>query len=268
MLGKLIKYDMKTLSRFLVLIHIPMIVLAIIGRYFGVERILAVGKPELPSVLSLLLCIIYWSFISIFTLLYAAVYTYRNLFMHEGYLTLTLPVKTSTQLWAKLLSGALWILIDSLILYVSLIIVVSVPELLAEMQKTMPAVLALFQFSNPSALGWLMSALTLVGAFGNMAIILGSLSLGHCFRKHRVLISILSYCGFLTINQMVGGAIGAAASIRNFQYLEATGQQMPDSAIFNFYHSLFGITMVLMIIFSIASFIFSCHVLKKRVNLD
>ena len=113
-----------------------------------------------------------------------------------------------------------------------------------------------------------MTILTLVSAFGNMSIVLGSLSLGHCFRKHRVLISILGYCGFLTVNQMIGGAIGAAASIRNFRYLEITGKQLPDSAIFDFYHSMMGVTIMIMIILSIASFIFSCYVLKKRINLD
>lgn len=268
MLVKLIKYDMKTLSRLLVLIHIPMIVLAFIGRYAGVERLLEVKRPELPSILALLLCIIYWSFISIFTILYAAVYTYRNLFTYEGYLTMTLPVKSSTHVWAKLLSGALWILIDSVILYLSLIIVCSAPEVLSEVRKSMPAFLALFQFRSPGALGWLMVTLTLVSGFGNMCIILGALSLGHCFRKHRILIAILGYCGFLTLNQLIGGAVGAAASIRNFRYMEATGQQMPDSAMFGLYHTMFGITIVLMIILSIFSFIFSCHVLKKRINLD
>lgn len=268
MLGKLIKYDMKNLSRLLILIHIPMIILAFIARFMGVERMLAIGKPELFSILTLLLCVIYWSFISIFTILYAAVYTYRNLFTHEGYLTMTLPIKTSTHLWAKLLSGAMWILIDSLILYSSLIIVGSVPELLSALKDNTPSLLSLFQFNSPLSLGWLMTILTLVSAFGNMSMVLGSLSLGHCFRKHRVLISILGYCGFLTVNQMIGGAIGAAASIRNFRYLEITGKQLPDSAIFDFYHSMMGITIMIMIILSIACFIFSCHVLKKRINLD
>lgn len=268
MLGKLIKYDMKSLSRLLILIHIPMIILALIARYAGVERLIAVQRPELPAILTLVFCIIYWSAISVFTLVYAAVYTYRNLFTHEGYLTMTLPVKTSTHIWAKLISGALWILIDSVILYSSLIIVCSVPELLTTLKEIMPEALAMFQINGPYSLGIFTIVLTLVSAFGNMAVVLGSLSLGHCFRKHRILIAILSYCGFLTANQLIGGGIGAAASIRNYRYIEATGQELPASAIFNMYSSLLCISIVLMIILGIICLLFSCHVLKKRINLD
>ena len=267
MLGKLIKYDMKTLSRLLILIHVPIIVLAVIARYLGIERIYS-GRIDLLAVLILVLCIIYWSFISLFTQAYIAVYTYRNLFTQEGYLTMTLPVKSGTQVLAKFLSGSLWILIDCLILYASLFIVFSVPELWADIQKTVPEVLDIFRIGGQNSLGSSIYLLTLLNAFGNMAFILGSLTFGHCFSRHRILTAILGYFGLTLIQQLIAGGMAAGISFRNVQYHNIHGKELPFDVVLGMYHSMFLIIFAIFIIMGILCLFFSQYVLKKRLNLD
>lgn len=140
MLGKLLKYDIKALSRVLVPVHLVVAVIGILtcaclyGGYVTGE--LPYGTTALPSSrsfdydsLSTLLYLI--GIFGMFTLFAATLTTfiiimyrfYRNLFTDEGYLTLTLPATANQQILSKILSAAFWLIIDgavvALLLHVS-----------------------------------------------------------------------------------------------------------------------------------------------------
>lgn len=123
MLKKLFKYDMKADSRLM----LPLIMLVLATTVAGtaalrflnhLNRNSGAGLPGtaetiLKMALGLIflfsvLMVVAFFVISLFVILSRY---YKNCFTDEGYLTFTLPVKTSTHLFSKLWSGLLWLLI-------------------------------------------------------------------------------------------------------------------------------------------------------------
>ena len=58
----------------------------------------------------------------IVTLIFICYHFYRSFLSDEGYLTFTLPVKTSDLLWSKLFAGMLWMLINGVVVMIALLI--------------------------------------------------------------------------------------------------------------------------------------------------
>lgn len=98
MLGKLIKYDMKALNRFLILIHGFLLFAALLVRFFLTGRVL-VETPKDGTLLGLsfLLFFLIIMGVSFGTFIVITVRFYKNLFSDEGYLTRTLPVTSGHQ---------------------------------------------------------------------------------------------------------------------------------------------------------------------------
>ena len=123
MLGRLIKYDLKYGAKLFIILHALLLLASILGRFFFLEKLDFSAKPNV-LITSLGL------FISIFLLLFTAVSFgvmlmlgirfYKNLFTDEGYLTWTLPATPAQQLWAKIISGTIWYVIDILLYSLSL----------------------------------------------------------------------------------------------------------------------------------------------------
>lgn len=88
---------------------------AIFGRVFFLDRIdFDAPTEQLVSVLVLFFSafVLLFSVVSLATALLIAARFYKNLFTDEGYLTWTLPASPVQQLWAKILSDAIWNILD------------------------------------------------------------------------------------------------------------------------------------------------------------
>lgn len=265
MLGKLIKHDTLSMSRLLILLHIPVIFLTFAARYLGVLRLYSLAKPEPLAILTLVVAIVYVSITSFFTQLYAAVYTYRKLFSREGYLTLTLPVKSSTQVLAKFLSGSIWILINTLIVFGSVAFVLSTTPLYRDIALELTASFG-SQFTKEYAIYLaVMLIFSVISCFTNMAIILGCLSFGHCFRKHRVLTAIAAYAVLTMLMQMVTVCVQVLTTF-NHPYFRQDSLSGYEFLVL--YKPLLYTSMIFSVLLGVACYIFSLYVMRRRLNLD
>lgn len=109
MLGKLIKYDLKSTSRILVIIHVFLILSALFMRFLITGRVeedlfMASGGSDVFYTLLVMVYTLVIIGASFATCMVVAIRFYRHLFSDEGYLTNTLPVKRSTHLLAKTIS--------------------------------------------------------------------------------------------------------------------------------------------------------------------
>lgn len=132
MLGKLLAYDLRALSRILIPVHLAAIALGLIGSAAGFigfssyEFRDAIGGSSSSIAtaitgmagLMLLLCIVALFSCCIATFVIVLVRFYQNLFTDEGYLTLTLPVTAVQQLTSKLLAGIIWMVIDGVVMLI------------------------------------------------------------------------------------------------------------------------------------------------------
>lgn len=120
MVGKLLKYDMRALARPLKFVILGIILLALILTVFMAIEMRRIYNYNFENDNSLTqrlgISVILLSILGIgagitVTIVFIHVFFYRSMFSDEGYLTHTLPVKSSTLFFTKLLSAVIWMLI-------------------------------------------------------------------------------------------------------------------------------------------------------------
>ncbi len=111
MLGKLMKYDMRYMARVLPWIYAGGLLISALlcGVIFLIdnELVLLFGVN-----FASFLFIVAVEAVSICSTVFMIVRIYRNMYSDEGYLTFTLPVKTSEIVNSKIITGAIWTLIS------------------------------------------------------------------------------------------------------------------------------------------------------------
>lgn len=131
MLGKLIKYDLKSMNRFLIILHAFLLLIAVLLRVFVTSRIqLQTDEGSLLFAFAILAYVLAITGIAFGTAIVIAVRFYKNLFSDEGYLTWTLPVTPGTHLLAKTISGSIWSFIDNVLVFAALYIGIATPDFL------------------------------------------------------------------------------------------------------------------------------------------
>lgn len=134
MLGKLFKHDMRQISKvmfpFMILIF-GTTILGTVALKFAREISYSFGDNLIRNALNSSLYIIFgFSAFALFAYAVLAVFLsvsryYKNFFSDEGYLTFTLPVKSSALIFSKLLATLIWIFISAVVVTVCILIYVT-----------------------------------------------------------------------------------------------------------------------------------------------
>lgn len=103
MLGKLFKYEWRSISKLLLPIHGFVLLFALLSRFYftisgGTDALLNTDSTIIGTLTMLLIfaLVIVISSIAIFTYIYSGYHFHKNVFTDQGYLTNTLPVNTIT----------------------------------------------------------------------------------------------------------------------------------------------------------------------------
>jgi hypothetical protein len=139
MLGKLLKYEFKDLGRILLPIYLAIIAAA--GIFGGAMRYAVNesgtsaagilfwtgGKTRYNAASSTLLTIyVVLSIVLVVSTFMLVIQRFtKNIYGSEGYLTLSLPVKISTQISAKTVSAAIWSVLSMIAIILSVIVVIA-----------------------------------------------------------------------------------------------------------------------------------------------
>lgn len=270
MLAKLIKYDLKSLNRFLIIIHIMLLVTAVLGRVLVVGRLMK-NSDTISDAGAIILGIIILLFVLMFmvaafgTLVLVGMHFYKNLFSDEGYLTHTLPVTRGELLASKTVSGSIWILIDEILLILSVVILIFVDpvvELFSEHKSEIWSALDL-----PDTLGYgkillALLALCVISAVGSALTLYVSVALGQLFSNHRALGAVIVYFCVTTVVSIISGVVGAADGAAGIVVENGTVM------LYQFYVRLFwmaiGFELVPIVIFYLVTYI----LMQKKLNLN
>lgn len=120
MLGKVLKYDLKALCRYLIPLYAILFGLGIMIRllgFFDNVSIIAIICGLMIVALVVLSCLSF-----VLNGIFSVKYYLENLFKDEGYLTHTLPVKKGTLLFSKVLASLVTFSMTALVLIISLIV--------------------------------------------------------------------------------------------------------------------------------------------------
>lgn len=270
MLIKLIKYDFKALNRFLIMIHIMLLITALLGRVVFVDRVLQ--NPEslsevgmaIVAVGIILFCIMFMV-AGFGTQVFSGIYFYRNLFSDEGYLTHTLPVSRTQLLVSKSIVASVWMFIDQLLLIGSVLILVLVDPVL-EVMTTYRAevweVLGLPPGLGYGAICLIILVLCLVSAVSSIALLYASVVIGQMFANHRALGAVVVYFCISTVLSVIASIWGILSGS-----MEAAAVSQTTS-LYMFYKDLFAGTLVFELIFAIVFYAVAWILMRKRLNLN
>ena len=198
MLRKLIKHEFRATARLLPLLFLIVLTMSVAVR-FALELL---NKAELPFVLQLLLML----FMGLFATALVAVFVVcivvmvsrfkRNLLGDEGYLTMTLPVKLSSIIWAKIIVSVIWIVLSAIVDLIAVFIAYFTnSSIVASLGNLWDY---LMRLSGGNAAVFIEGAVELivVGLISVVAICLNfyaALSIGHGFARGKMGFSVLFY---------------------------------------------------------------------------
>ena len=289
MLGKLIKYDFKALKKTLLPLCFGAVALSvfvtILMKLFYLyqdysQNLSRVLDDIFGTVLTLLLIfgflgLVAAAIVSWFLILKRY---YQNLFKDDGYLTFTLPVKTSGILLSKLISSTIWSLITSLFAIVSIAIFVvfgtsrqfinmDAIDTFSRIWETYWST-PLLTLKDYIIIPIIFTLLVLSSVVQNILLLFLAITLGNqVSRKHKILGSVGMY---FVVNTVASIIVSTAMILLTYAGLE----QIDNDSIFsispniNVVYIYLSVVIVISAALSVAYFFVNKYILKNHLNLE
>ncbi|MBR0207782.1 MAG: hypothetical protein IJQ43_02650 [Oscillospiraceae bacterium] len=281
MLGKLMKYDLRSCLRKFAPLWIAALALSVlIGLSFRYVVDIEGGSGGLVTFLLGVLpsMVLFGLFVAmaVLALIFVCERFYRGLLGDEGYLMLTLPASAGAHIASKGLTALILEIVSGLVAVLSGFLLVTVYRPAGFAEGWVEFWRALGQLKVPSGFPWLIVegvVLFLVTAAAQTLKIYAAIALGHLAKRHRALWALLSYVGIgfaLNIlfgigvsNGLVERLLGFGSSWGFFSAsgeITAHGLGMAAGAI--------GTAIVTELVLCAAFFFLTRYILRKRLNLE
>ncbi|MCC8164403.1 MAG: hypothetical protein LIO86_14875 [Lachnospiraceae bacterium] len=280
MLGKLIKYDMRSISR----AFIPLWILApIVSLLFGLSAnatfsddnsmlyglFLSLGGDVLTTVVSVLFFGILIA-LSVLTLLFIIQRFWKGLLKEEGYLAFTLPVETWPLIMGKAVSARLVSVVSALVALISFVFLVLCMKELHWLFSWVGEAFRSMFLENPvwwCTMAVLAILLFLFATVSNIYRLYAAMALGQLFENHRVIGAFASYLGISVALSALTGILGVIftliLAVFDLQWIEALLEQS----------EIFGIVVMIALILWAAVETAVYHILTEwilstKLNLE
>jgi hypothetical protein len=255
MLGKLIKHDLKNISKLLLPINILIIIMTVVGVIFIESGIFQRDNTEALAIILITTYTLGLAVIVGISYFYPIVHFYRNLFSRQGYLTFTLPVCSWKILTSKVIVGYLWQLTSVTMAGISIWALAGFPTIYSEYIYLLnQQFIGEVGITFTGFMGWIL-VMGLISMLGYLLMIYFSISLGQLYAKHKIIGSVVVYIGLYTVLQILG-----------------TGILIPFFLSAPTVESIFRVIMyggiIVTVILSLLFYALSGIILKKKVNLD
>ena len=279
MLAKLLKYEWRAVSKLMLPFTIAVLGVSLLGTmmlrlnlYLGTlyERSAVLNIfSSLTTVFTVLvvLAIIGYGIATIILLLQRY---YKNFFSDEGYLTFTLPVKTSSLLWSKLIVALAWIAISVVVATAGIMIIVlfgtaanglinqdawiMLENLLHNLAQALQDAQAVIYFVE-------MLLMCLASVVGTVIIFYLAITIGSIIaKKHKILVSVLMY---YAINMAISLALTALYAVM-MTMLWSTGVGIGENAVI---HIVFLGGVAIYAVAAVAGFLVNNRLLRRKLSL-
>lgn len=285
MLGKLFKHDFHALSRTLLPLHLGVLGAGLMACVMMTVA-LRVGSNADFSVLGMMmsvmsgagsvLLIVAVVASALITLLLVVGRVYKNLMSDEGYLTFTLPATAGQQLWSKLLTGLVWVVINALVIVLVMVLYalfgtnstgvlnVDIWEGLSQLVPSLGGLTQEYQGTPLLILQLVVLAIT-AGAQTLLQLYLAVILGCTLAKKHKVMAAIGFWFAINIVRSIVMTLLGAGLLIFG---TELANVHMTDALALGLVQgSLFG-NILLALLWSAAFFLSTRALLKNNLNLQ
>lgn len=265
MLGKLIKHEWKAVAKTLFFIHLAIVAMTLVGKIL--VSIKAVQKSEILTVSMVMVYVLSVIAVGIGTHIYLAMRFYKNMYTDEGYLSFTLPVKSWEHIVSKGLIAIVWMVIDGVVIFAS-ILILAIPK-----QEYMEFVNSITHanwevFGTLDGWEWLyiveVMAAVVVGLCAVPLTYYVSISIGQLFKNHKMLFSVIVYVVIKNVQQVLGVVVTVICMLPS-----AMGN-MDDStsASMTVVNSMMGGSLLLQLVYCVGFFFAIKFIMDKKLNLN
>lgn len=265
MLGKLIKFDLKSGARIFFLLHGILFAAALAGRFAFMDQLdFNEVTPALVSSIILFSSVMLFLLIAVCfcTWLLIAVRFYRSLFSGEGYLTWTLPASAVQHLWSKIISGIIWYVLDCIIISDAVLILVTGRNVTEAYSMIEPEVTAELGISLGSFGLWLF-VLMIISCFSSVITTYFCVTVGQLFPAHRVLCAVAVYFISGLIVQFI--SMGLMLLFRLLPGISFYSRS--DDLIAQYLFEALGLSIAIMFAVSVIEYIGTHYIMKRKINL-
>lgn len=263
-LSKLLKYDLRANLKIFLFIWPAILVFGLL------ERVALMA--ELPSKISAIfvnlttvLFVLAVIAACVFALVIPVIRFYSGLLRDEGYLMFTLPVRPWQLVLSKLLTAFLTLIVTGLVSFVS------VGILFGGIRGLLPSIRTSLEQSFGGIInGWgiaLLVLLVMVQVAVSVLQIYLSCSIGHLFRRKRILFAVLFYYAINVVLETV--AVTSIIVLSNFEpfcrFLVQLYAGMSAPGMFNLF---IGVVTALLAVLGIVYFFVTERILRRHLNLE
>ena len=224
MLGKLIKHEFKSVNRLMIPLHLGLIAITIIGRFYiqlALKQYPVLTGDNvwlnLANMSLMLFYIVALVAVGLTSMIYLSILRPRkNLFTDEGYLMHTLPVSAHAHIWSKLIVAAIWLTIDTALIILSVFTMLVNPDLIREIFTAFPDLLSSFRETFGISMGTAIAVyipLFILSTLASLLVIDMSIAIGHSFNSHKVLSSVGVYVGATVLRNLLGTILQTLAGV-------------------------------------------------------
>lgn len=266
MLGKLMKYEFKATWKLLVPMDIFLILMSILA-YMTVHMTLFSSENELiemTGTLVLAAYIISMFIIMIVTVIYLIYRFYVSVYGDEGYLLHTLPVDKHHIIIAKVLAAVIWIVGNSILIYLSVaFLFTSSEEAMRGFKEAMEFYVDFINsYSRVTGFSIFMTFVaSLITVIARILKVTACISLGQLSSNHKVLVSFGFYYGIYVVQRIF--------TIIYIMTISIVNRANDNGSLTS---SLFGVgwefALISGLIYSVVFYFITWYVMDKKLNLD
>ena len=267
MVKTLFKYEFKAYARTILPMQGIIIVIALLNRLIQFAESDDVSY-RITFNSSLVALIISMIVLCVFTLIFGVTRYYKNMFSHEGYLTLTLPVTSSEHIIVKVVTFFVFTVLTAISLLVAGC-VASMGDMLFEVCRAI-GYLVNRAFANHGVHFILYCIeiffILVITVFYNYLLFYGCMTLGQTARKNRVLCSFGIYFAYYFVTQILATVV--------MLFVINTPDMVEDVIAFSFdheyafFHILFCTVIVVMSALCVGLYALTDHILKYKLNIE
>jgi len=286
MLGKLFKYEWKTVSKMglLMLAAIGIVtLLGVIGfalpmsnmenNYaYSDEDSIGVILNTLVAMVTIMVYIVTLMGVVYGMMIYLGVHFYKTMYSDEGYLTMTFPVTPRQLIISKVLNGSIWYGIVCVAMGISVIILMmammffmgTAMDVPADMQKEMSVFFQeLWEVFGIEVVHMIVSVLLMLilTPVSGMMMLFGAITIGQLASKYRALVGILVYFGISVVSSIVAYIISFILNIGSFAVASAT-DGIPSMT------ASYDAAVITYLIMAVILYFVSHNILNKKLNME
>ena len=206
MLKKVLKYDIKNIYRPFMITYVCLLVLSLAATM--IKQIEHYSNAILLNLFSNLFLVAYiLANVGLFLgcIIFIVVDFYKSFLTDKGFLTFTLPVKTSTLVLSKVINAVIWEFISFLVFVIAQIIF-SGPSEFFRIIRVIPEMLEAIEYFGLLGFAIEIGGIILLSIINAPLVLFACMAIGQCFSKQKILASIATYIVISFIIQFVSMA--------------------------------------------------------------